>query len=103
MHGPAIPVDVLAVGLVPKDDHLRAQLAQHARSGFVGGPVRAVHDDAQPLQGHAARERSLGIFDIAAQRVVDADRLANGVGGRADALDLPAEHQALDLVLDLVI
>ncbi len=46
---------------------------------------------------------ALAIFDVAAQRVVNAHRLADRVGGRADVLDLAAEHQALDLVLDLVV
>ena len=56
-----------------------------------------------PFEGHAAGEGGLGIFDVAAQRVVDAHGLADLVGGGPDVLDLAAENQALDLILDLVV
>ena len=103
MHRAAFLVDVLAVGLVAVDDHFRAQFAQHAGRGFVGRAVRAIHHDAHAFERHAARERGLGIFDVAAQRVVDAHRLADCVGGRADVFDLAAEDQVLDLIFDLVV
>ena len=48
-------------------------------------------------------KRGLGEFDVAAQRVVNAHRLADFVGGRADVFDLAAENQVFDFVLDLVV
>ena len=50
MHRAAVLVDVLAVGLVAVDDHLRAQFAQDAGGGLVGGAVGAIHHDAHALR-----------------------------------------------------
>src|SRR5208283_4177871 len=93
MHRAAIAVDVHAIGLVAIDDDFRAEFAQHAGGGFVGGAVRAIHDDAHPFERQAAREAGFGKFNVTPERVVNANRLADGVGGWADAFDLAAENQ----------
>ena len=49
------------------------------------------------------RERTLGVFDVTAQGVVNAHGLADGVGGGADGVDLAAEDQFFDPLLDQVI
>src|SRR5437870_4838116 len=82
---------------------VRAKLGQDAGRGFVGRAVRAIHNDAQAFERHAARERRFGVFDVTAQRVVDAHRFADGVGGRADIFDLAAEYQVFNFVLDAVV
>ena len=50
-------VDVVAVGRGADRDDLGAGPAQGARADAVGGAVRAVHDDSQPLQRRMARRR----------------------------------------------
>src|SRR5437016_297134 len=103
MHGTTIFVDVLSIGVVAINDDLGPEFAEDAGSGFVRCAMRAVHDDAQSFQGHPAWKRRLGLLDVAAQGVVDANSLADFIGGGADILDVPAEDQALDLILDLII
>ena len=66
VHGAAIAVDVGAVGRVADDENFRAQLAQDARRGLVGGAVGAVHHDAHAVQGQALGEGGLGKLNVAA-------------------------------------
>src|SRR6267154_618430 len=63
----------------------------------------AIHDDPHALERHAAWERSLGVFDITAERVFDTNGFADVVGGWPDIFDFTAKDQVLDLVLDFVI
>ena len=100
MHRPAILVDVLAVGLIAHDEDLGAELLEHAGGGFVGGAVRAIDHDPHAFQRHAAGKGGLSVFDITPQRVIDAHRLANRVGGRTNVLNLAAEDQILDVLFD---
>ena len=55
------------------------------------------------LERHAARESSFGELDVAPERVVDAGGPADLAGRRADVLDLAAEDEVLDPLLDLVV
>ena len=103
VHRAAFLVDVHAVGLIAVHENLGAKLAQDAGCGFIGRAVGAIDHDTHAFERHAAREGTLGVFNVAAKRVVDAHRLANGVGGRADALDVAAENQLFDLPLDVVV
>ena len=100
MHGAAVAVDVGAVGGVAEDEDFRAQFAQDAGGGLVGGAVGAVHHDAHAVEGQALGERSLCELDVTAQRVVNADGFADLRGGGADALDVAAEDEAFDPRLD---
>ena len=45
----------------------------------------------------------LGELDVAAQRIVDSTGAPDFSGGRPDRIDLAAENELLDLLLDLVI
>src|SRR2546430_9033315 len=65
--------------------------------------MRAIHDDAHPFQRHAAREGAFGIFDVTAERVFNADSLADCVSRGTDGFDIATENQVLDLVLDVVV
>ena len=62
----------------------------------------AIEDDAETFEGHAAGEAGLGVFDVAADGVVDTEGLADLAGGGADVLDLAGEDEVLDAVLDVV-
>ena len=57
-------------------DHRRAELPQDRRRDAVGGAVRAIDDDLQPIQPQAAREGRLGRLDIAAGGVLEPGRAA---------------------------
>ena len=103
VHGTAVLVDVHAIGLDAVIENLRAQFAQHARGGFVGGAVGAVHHDPHAFEGHSLGERTFGVFDVSAQRVVNADGFADGLGGRADVFYIAAEDQLFDLAFDIVV
>jgi hypothetical protein len=94
VHRAAILVDVFSVRLIAKDKNLGAELAQDAGRGFVGGAVRAIRHDAQPLERQTARRARLGKLDVAAQRVVNAHGLADLLGRRADMLDPPLKTKS---------
>src|SRR5665213_3156333 len=49
------------------------------------------------------RKGAFGVLDVTAQRVVDADSLADFFGGGPDVLDLAAEDELLDAVFDHVV
>src|SRR5215469_16749085 len=63
----------------------------------------AVDDDAQPFEGHAAREGGLGMLDITAEGIVDTLGLAYFVGGWPDVFYFTPENQAFDLLFDFVV
>ena len=48
-------------------------------------------------------KRSLGKFDVSSERVVNAHRLSDFIGGRAYVFDFAAENEVLDFVLNLVV
>ena len=68
--GAAIEIDVGAVRLVADRDDLGAELPEHGRRHLIGSAIGAIDGDPQALQRHVARQRALGMFDIA----VDARR-----------------------------
>ena len=93
VHGAAIPVDVHAVGLVATNDDFRPEFAQDAGRGFVGRAVRAIHHHAQAFERQPAGERGFGKFNVTPERVVNAHRLADVIGSRADVFDLAAGRE----------
>src|SRR2546422_1304900 len=103
MHRAAFFVDIFAIRLIAIYDDLGAQFAEYTRRRFIGRTVGAIDNDPQAFQGHAPRERRLRLLDVPAQRVVDADRLANRIRRRPDVLYLTPKNQALDLMFDLII
>ncbi len=50
VRGPAVAVDVVAVGVVVDRDHLGASRPQRHRGDLAGGPVGAIHDNLEPRQ-----------------------------------------------------
>ena len=63
----------------------------------------AIDHDAHSVQCEIAREGAFGVFDVAAQRVIDAHRLADFPGHGPDFFNFSAENQAFDAVFDFVI
>src|SRR6184192_4820679 len=103
MSAAAVGVDIGSVGRVVRDGDIRAQLAQNAGRGFVGGTVRDIDRDPHFFQSHSARKTLLGKFDITAKSVVNSGGAADFASGRADRIDLAAENELLNLLLDLII
>src|SRR5437867_13246177 len=101
MHRTAIFVDVFTVGVIAIDDDVCAQFAQDAGGRFVSGAVGAIDHHAHPFEGHAARERSFGIFNVTAESILDAHGLADFIGGGTDVFDAATEDEVFDLMLDL--
>src|SRR5206468_2354803 len=91
-----------AVGVIAIDDDVRAQFAQDAGGRFVSGAVGAIDHHAHSFEGHAARERSFGIFNVTAEGILDAHGLADFIGGGTDVFDAATEDEVFDLMLDLV-
>ena len=52
--GAAIAVDVEPVGRDADREHLGAEFPEHGRRNLVGGAVRAIDDDPQPVEPQAA-------------------------------------------------
>ena len=99
MQGAAALVDVPAVGLHGERDDLRAQLLEDERAEMVGRAVRAIDHHLESIE----RKRTHGILDeldVAAGRVVDADRLADGHGLFGG--EVGSEDQALDLEFEVI-
>ena len=71
-----VAVDVHAVRLDAQGKDFRAQFPQRFRRHLVGRAIGAVDDHAHALEGHVARQRVLGEFDIARAHVIDAARPA---------------------------
>src|SRR5258707_13726560 len=65
--------------------------------------MSTIHHDAQTFESHAARERSLGVFDVAAQGIINTHGLADLARDGPNVLDLASEDQALNLMLNLVV
>ncbi|KAG0732036.1 hypothetical protein G6F23_014716 [Rhizopus arrhizus] len=76
MGGTAPGVDVDAIGFGADADHLGPQLTEQQRCDLVGGAVRAIQHQAQPAQVEGARHAGLAEFDVAADRLACARRLA---------------------------
>ena len=102
VHRAAAEVDVAPVRLGVEHRDLGAELAQHLRRDLVGRAVGAVDDDAQPGERQLARERALGELDVAPDRVVGAEGLADRVRGRPHVVDPPGGDEVLDLGLERV-
>ena len=103
MSAAAVGVDIGSVGRVVRDGDIRAQLAQNAGRGFVGGTVRDIDRDPHFFQSHSARKTLLGKFDVTAKSVINSGGAADFARGRADRIDLAAENELLNLLLDLII
>src|SRR5262249_54421837 len=97
----AVAVDVEPVGLDANRDHLGAELPERLRCDLVGGAMSAIDHHPQALEAHAARQRALGEFDVAALLVLDAPGTAD-FGALGQVLGQVGIDQRLDLVLDLV-
>ncbi len=67
----AFAVDVEAVGRDRDREHLGAQFPEHGRRDLVGGAMRAIDDDAQPVEPQPFRKALLDELDVAAGRVVE--------------------------------
>ena len=102
MERPAVPVDVLAVGIDAERDHPGAELLQDLGGHFVRGTVAAIDGDREPIERQVARERALGEDVVAADGIVDAEGLPDLGSGRAERVDRVREDEPLDLRLELV-
>src|SRR6266404_6253383 len=89
--------------MVAIHNDLGAQFSQHARRGLVSRSVGAVHNEPQAFQSHAAREGGLGLLNVAAERIIDAHRLAHFVSRGTNVFYLTAEHQAFYLMFDFIV
>ena len=69
--GAAFAVDVQPVRRDRDREHLGAELPQHGRRNLVGGAMRAVDDDPQPIQPQPFREALLHELDIAAAGILE--------------------------------
>ncbi len=58
-------------GDTPMREHLGAKFPEHRRGDLVGGAVRAIDDDAQPVEPQPARKALLDELDVAAAGVVE--------------------------------
>ena len=76
MRGAVAGVDVGAVRSNANRRNVRAQLGEHLGRHGVGGAVGAVHHQLQAAQMQAALYGALAELDVAAARVVDAERPA---------------------------
>ena len=77
VHRAAILIDVVALGLVAKDEDFRPQFTQHAGRGLVSRAMSAIHHDPQSFERQSTRETGFGVFDVATERVINTHRLAN--------------------------
>ena len=103
MHAAAVVVDVHAVRLVVRYDHLRAEFAQNARRRFVGGAICDIDSRRAFLRATFRGKTRLGEFHVAAERVIDARGASDFVRGRPNRIDLAAENELLDFFLDLIV
>ena len=67
-----VEVDVDAVGLDADLDDFGAELPQRFGRHLVGGAVGAIDHHAHAFERDVARQRALGVFDVARRHVVDA-------------------------------
>src|SRR4051794_24359823 len=103
MHGATIQIDVGSIRLISTNDHFGTKFAQHAWSRLVGRAVRAINNDADPIQRHLFGEGRFSEFNVAAQRVIDTDGFANFTGGRTNAFDCSTENKLFDPDLNVII
>ena len=96
-----VVIDVEAVRLDADLDHFGAELPQRLGRDLVGGAVGAIDDDAQAVEGNIARQRPLGVFDVARGDVVDALGAAELRRFGEPAGEVVVD-QRLDVRLDLV-
>ncbi len=96
-----LPVDVEAVWGDAERDDRSAQFRQHRGRDAVGGAVRAVDHDLQPVERLPAGEGGLGALDVAPGCVGDAGGAAQLARRRQPARKV-GRHQRLDLRLGRV-
>src|SRR5690242_4246513 len=65
--------------------------------------MRAIDHDAQAFEGQAPGNGSFRVFDVAAERIIDANGLADFTGGGTDRFDGAAEDEFFNAALDVVI
>ena len=100
VRGAAVVVDVQAVGRRVDRDHIRARLLVRLGRDLRRRAVRAVHDDAQPLQ--PVRGRGDQVVDVVLGTVDEVVHPADPRAGRALPVRPGPGDLRLDLVLDLV-
>jgi hypothetical protein len=103
MSAAAVGVNIDSVGGVMRDGDIRTEFAQNAGRGFVGRAIRNIDRDPHFFQSHSARKTLLGKFYVTAKRVVNSGGAPDFPRGRADRIDLAAENELLDLLLNLII
>src|SRR5205814_10080724 len=67
----AFPVYVEAVRGDTEREDLGAELPEDSRGDLIGGAVRAIDDDPQPVQAPAPGEALLDKFDVSPARIVE--------------------------------
>ena len=82
---------------------VRAKFAQNARRRFVGGAICDVHSHSHFLERHSTWKTCLGEFDVATERIIDARGASDFAGRWPNGIDLAAENELLDSVLNLII
>ena len=99
----AIPVYIFSVGPVACKQHLGAEFFENRRRNPVRGPVRAIDDDFEPLQGKVSRKGILQIDDIASLSVIDTPRPAYfRCRGLGQPFYFAIEDKFFDVILGLV-
>src|SRR6185369_7663153 len=96
----AFAVDVQPVRRDRDREHLGAKLPEHGRGNLVGGAIRTIDDNPQPVEPEPFREALLDEFDIAAAGILEplgATELA-----RRSAAEPLAAERLLDFYLEIV-
>src|SRR5947207_10607564 len=65
--------------------------------------MSAIHHDPQTFQGQAPWDGSFGIFDVAAEGIVDTNGFADFAGGWANSFNGAAENQFSNAPFDVVV
>lgn len=99
----ATRVDVTSVGRGVVDEGVCAEFAKDAWGGLVSGAVGAIDGDAHSFEGEAFWEAGFGVFDVAAEGIVDALCLTDFACGWSDGIDFTGEDELFDSLFDGVI
>src|SRR5439155_3972570 len=103
MNAAATVIDVHAIRLVMRHGDVSAQLAQDARRGFVRSAVRDIDSDTHFLERHSLWKTCFGEFHVPPERVIDSRRAPDFVRSGPDGIDLAAENELLNFLLDLIV
>ena len=69
--GSALAVDIETIGRHPEREHLGTEFPEYRRCDLIRGAVRAIDNDAQPVEPQPARKALLDEFDVAAARIFE--------------------------------